>query len=487
MSSLPKVSTIQWCLAIFSLLVAFSGYFISDYNNLALLALALVLLNLALVGQAIAELIENRLPGKFILVATTFFFFWVGAIDAAGQEVPFSVPRGLPIPSQQYYIEHIQLAFVYITLFQVALLFGYSLHLRVRKLVGICSARHDSSSHRARALRYVLAACALIPFLISYDLNIGNIITALIASRSEINIETKDIGLVSYLLFFGMFGAALFLVEALVIRSIGKFRNLLIGGITVLPFISGGSRHLWLYISFPACVLIFRRLRGKLTISRVLRLCVIPLIILIVMQAQYAFRTLGWSEVQTFSKESLTDTDVTGQFTALLFAEYLVPDTHDYFMEPVEPYFIIHWIPRQFWPEKPIMETWSYYNDAYIQGGAFNVTPSIIGQFHLNWGIYGVVFIGVWLGILTSIADRLLLAINVEKQRAMAVVIGMFYAFIISSFRFYSPIYFAYLIFSVIAMWSVTSRNLPVDKLDDERSGLTVPKGALTPHIYRVD
>jgi hypothetical protein len=183
------------------------------------------------------------------------------------------------------------------------------------------------------------------------------------------------------------------------------------------------------------------------------------LIVLVVAQAQFAYRSIGWQEVGNAPTEELSQLNTTGQFTALLFAEYLVPNEHAYFMEPAEPYFIIHWIPRQLWPTKPIMESWTYYNESYVQGASFNVTPSVIGQFHLNWGLPGVIFIGGWLGFLTCLADRVLLRLDSDRQRAMFVVVGMFYAFIISSFRFYSPIYFSYFLFGLIAMFLLTRRR----------------------------
>ena len=152
----------------------------------------------------------------------------------------------------------------------------------------------------------------------------------------------------------------------------------------------------------------------------------------------------------------LTQLNSNGHFTALLFAEHLVPNEHPYFRELSEFYFLIHWIPRQLWPEKPVMESWAFYDESYVQGAAFNVTPSVIGQFHMSWGLPGVIFIGVWLGFLTMLADRLLMLLDSDRQRAMFVVVGMFYAFIISSFRFYSPVYFSYFLFGLIPMLLLT-------------------------------
>jgi hypothetical protein len=46
-----------------------------------------------------------------------------------------------------------------------------------------------------------------------------------------------------------------------------------------------------------------------------------------------------------------------------------------------------------------------------------------------------------------------------DRQRAMFVVAGMFYAFIISSFRFYSPIYFSYFVFGLASMFLLTRQR----------------------------
>jgi hypothetical protein len=63
-------------------------------------------------------------------------------------------------------------------------------------------------------------------------------------------------------------------------------------------------------------------------------------------------------------------------------------------------------------------------------------------------------------------ADQLVLLLDAEQQRAMFVVVGMFYAFVISSFRFYSPVYFSYFFFGLIAMLLLTrGRRRPAEAL----------------------
>jgi hypothetical protein len=269
-----------------------------------------------------------------------------------------------------------------------------------------------------------------------------------------------------------MYGAALFFVYALKTSTWRRFWWLLLGVMAAIPFVSGGARHLWLYISLPSVLIVLRGFKGKLDRYRIWGLAATVFVVLLVAQAQFVYRAVGWREISNVAPDDLASLNNTGQFTALLFAEHLVPDEHPYFKELTEPYFIIHWIPRQVWPNKPIMESWTFYNESYVQGATFNVTPSVIGQFHLNWGFPGVIFIGAWLGFLTCLADRVFLLLNSDKQRALFVVNGMFYAFIVSSFRFYSPIYFSYFLFGLMAMFLITRRH-----------GFSQPVAELTPRL----
>jgi ABC-type multidrug transport system fused ATPase/permease subunit len=204
------------------------------------------------------------------------------------------------------------------------------------------------------------------------------------------------------------------------------------------------------------------------------------LVLLIVVQVQILVRQEGWSQITSLRPAQLLKGDATGQFEALMVAEELVPARHDYFREFAEPYFLIHWIPRRFWPNKPVMKSWTYYNNQYTQGDSrFNVTPSIIGQFYLNFGIFGVLYAGAFVGFLMVTADRLLLRIDPLRQRALAVAIGSFVAFILVSFRFYSPIYFTYFAFAWIGMLLITrSRPIRVVDVAHDRMLLGSPAGS---------
>ncbi len=457
----PSVTVVQWILGAASVLIAFASYEFQSYTALALITQILVGLSVLLLLIVTREVLKTKTIGKFCLVGGTFIFYWLDALALSAQHNPFSITEGFPITAAQFDQELIQQALAYISIFQFLLLVGYSIRPRLERPLRFIAARTDSISLDRTLIALLLIMCSIAPLLVFYDFDISRIMDALLASRSGTEFESPEPGLAQHVALFGVYGAALFFVYALKAATWRRFWWLVLGVIAAAPFVLGGTRHIWLYISLPSVLIVLRGFKGQMSQQRMVALTAAVLVILVVAQAQFVYRTVGWRGVEDVPTDQLSRLNTNGQLTALLFAEYLVPSQHEYFKELAEPYFVIHWIPRQAWPSKPIMESWTFYNDSYVEDGAFNVTPSVIGQFHLNWGLPGVMFIGIWLGFLTLLADRVLLLLNSDRQRAMFVVVGMFYAFIISSFRFYSPIYFSYFLFGLIAMFLLTRRRNP--------------------------
>ncbi len=454
----PRVTPTQWVLVIVPVVIAVAANEVTSYNILALLTEILSVLSLVLLIVVAKEALETKVIGKLFLIGGVLLFYWTEVLALAIQPNAFSIPLGFPINEAQFDQGLIAQALIYITVFQLLSLVGYSIRPRINRPIRFLASRVDSLSFDRWLLAALLLASSVLPLLIAYDFDFNNVVAALLVSRSGMDVETSDPGLTQHLALFGIYGAALFFVYALKTSTWLRLWWLLLGAIVAVPFVTGGTRHLWLYISLPSLLIVLRGFKGQLAGRRVVGFAAAALIVLVVAQVQFAYRGVGWQEVGNSAPDELSQLNTTGQFTALLFAEYLVPTEHEYFMEPAEPYFLIHWIPRQLWPTKPVMESWTYYNESYVQGAAYNVTPSVIGQFHLSWGLPGVIFIGAWLGFLTCLADRVLLRLNSDRQRAMFVVVGMFYAFIISSFRFYSPIYFSYFLFGFVAMLMLTRR-----------------------------
>jgi oligosaccharide repeat unit polymerase len=306
-------------------------------------------------------------------------------------------------------------------------------------------------------LIYTFAGCGLFTTALAYSFDARRVWTALVASRTGADSAWQDPGLWNNLAAFGMFGASYLLIEAWTPSRRRKIWQAIVGLAACLPFVMGGTRHLVLFVLLPVLVAGITRLR-RMTIGRILALFLAGVVVFAILQLQYAVRAQGWDSLSKKVHTKDLFTNSTAQFSALLFALHLVPAEHGFFYELAEPYFLIHWIPRAVWPDKPVMATWTFYNNAYTLGGRFNVTPSVIGQFYMNWGTPGVAVIGLWLGMLTRFADLLIRSIDVDKQRALVVLAGMLHAFVIVSFRYYHPLYFTYWAFGLVATILITDR-----------------------------
>jgi hypothetical protein len=185
------------------------------------------------------------------------------------------------------------------------------------------------------------------------------------------------------------------------------------------------------------------------------------MLMLMLFQAQIAVRRVGWNHFFEMKSDTFLALKPTLQFDSLLFAIYLVPRHHPYFMEPMTPYFFTHWIPRSLWPNKPISKAFEYYNATWTRGAklkVFNVTPSIMGEYHLSWGVFGVPMIGFWIGFLLYLSDEYMLRTNVTTPCLAAVSIGMVYAFLLASLRDYAPVYFVHVALGAVAMCFLTRR-----------------------------
>jgi hypothetical protein len=455
----PRVTLMQWLLAAVPVVLSVITLEVESYKAMAILTQACAAASAILVIAATREAVRARVIGKCCLVGGVFVFYWMDAVALTLQPSAFGIPDGFPINATQFNQSLIREALIYVALFQFFALIGYSIRPRFDRPLALLASRIDSFSFDKSIITLVLVLCAVLPVAIYYNFDFDRIVAALIASRSTSEIDGPEPGLAQHLAMFGIYGASLFFVYAVKTSRWRRLWWLVLGATAALPFLSAGTRHVWLYISLPSVLIILRSFKDRSDKFGMLGLAAAVVVVLLVAQFQFAYRSVGWGEVGNAPVSNLSELNTNGQFTALLFAEHLVPNEHAYFREPSELYFIIHWVPRQIWPDKPIMESWAFYNDSYVQGAAFNVTPSVIGQFHMSWGLAGVIFIGAWLGLLAMFADRLLMLLDPDRQRAMFVVAGMFYAFIISSFRFYSPIYFSYFVFGLAAMFLLTRQR----------------------------
>ena len=453
-----RVSPIEWSLAACIVVLAACGFAFEDYAGLSMVIEAILGISLVLAFSGIKSAFQSRTIGKAVLTSSMVFYYWLEAHYLVWTDPPFSVLNA-PMNTSQYELPLLQEGLLYVALFQVALLVGYSINPRLAGPLRWVRRRTESPTRFAAAVRYVLACSGVLAMLLSYSFDLGTALDAALASRSRTVLPSVDIGPLLYLGYFSFFAASYFLIRIVAMKDRRPW--VWLGAlVALLPSLLSGTRHYLAYIAFPVLAVAVTRIKGRISRGRVLKWCAAGVLLLLLCQVQVSVRTQGWEHLNEVAVSDLANLNVAYQFSAALFALHLVPDQHDYFHEWIEPHFIYYWVPRFFWPEKPVIRSWTYYNETYTRSStAWNVTPSVIGQFHMNWGLPGVIFAGMWLGFLAWATDLLFSAVVVDSQPAMASALGMAYAFISCSFRFYSPMYFSYFVFGVIGMLLVTRRK----------------------------
>ena len=151
-----------------------------------------------------------------------------------------------------------------------------------------------------------------------------------------------------------------------------------------------------------------------------------------------------------------------------VFAVSLVPARHDYFQESIILQFLVSPVPRFIWPNKPVSEygpfyaLWRWGVDIRQVGGS--VFPGVIGQFYMNWGIWGSIAAGVIFGILAKIIDKVWQTRWAKADMVRFAFAAMFCAWLLVSFRHLAPAYLypsfiAFLLGAIIKSLSLDNKN----------------------------
>src|SRR5205823_6094615 len=168
-----------------------------------------------------------------------------------------------PINATLFNQDLIRQALIYVSLFQLMVLIGYSIRPRFDKPLTFLASRIDSLSFDRSILGLMLILCAVLPLLTYYNFDFDKIIAAVVASRSPTEFDGPEPGLAQHLAMFGMYGAALFFVYALKTSTWRRLWWLFLGAIAAVPFVSAGTRHIWLYISLPSFLIVLRGFKGS--------------------------------------------------------------------------------------------------------------------------------------------------------------------------------------------------------------------------------
>ena len=211
----PRVTLIQLSLASVPVLLSAITTEVNSYKTLAVITQICAAVSVVLLISVTREAIRARVVGKCCLVAGVFVFYWIDAVALTLQPTAFAIPDGFPINATLFNQDLIRQALIYVALFQLMVLIGYSIRPRFDKPLTFLASRIDSLSFDRSILGLLLILCAVLPLVTYYNFDFDKIIAALVASRSPTEFEGPEPGLAQHLAMFGMYGAALFFVYAL--------------------------------------------------------------------------------------------------------------------------------------------------------------------------------------------------------------------------------------------------------------------------------
>lgn len=403
---------------------------------------------------------------RTMITTSVVYWFWLNAFQMSLASPVFPRPAAT-YPYMGYIVptDVVAQSILLVLWFQLFLYFALAALPLPRRLLGRLSGRTDRITGTPQdVLAALLAGLGWIPVYVTYGGDFGRAFEELVNMRSAFGGAVQSPGLLVHLHIIAVFGGALAVARTLIgARGSHLFRAAAIGLSVPLLFL-GGSRFVWGYLVLPAAVAMLARhwrhiewTRRRLALVVVLSLCFAStLLVGAVRQEGIERRSL----VSSLKVETLVDRGLFGheQFGALVIAVDLVPKHHAFFGEFFLPYFPIHFIPRAWWPEKPIPETWFFYNATVTGGGAFNVTPSVIGQYWMSLGWLGVAGIGLLLGWLAKTACAWIQLVEIERQILGAIEASLTLLFVFFSFRYFHPLYFTYPFFGFLIYWAGTRR-----------------------------
>src|ERR1051326_2726628 len=115
------VTRLEWTLAASALIVGLFSYATTRHEEIVSLVLILTGGSIILTALALMQALNGRLIGKFLLMASMLWMFWLQAASSALAEIPFRVADDVPLATPQFGLALIQKALVYMALFQISL------------------------------------------------------------------------------------------------------------------------------------------------------------------------------------------------------------------------------------------------------------------------------------------------------------------------------------------------------------------------------
>ena len=411
-------------------------------------------------------LVQKGRLAPLLIVGGTFFWFVIDATVLALGDVPFASRYPLyPFFTAGIPVDVVCKTLFGVFLFQACGLLGLRYLWVPRGPIERFARRKDILTGTAMDLACLfISSLAYIPIaIIAGDwTQILNRLVEMRNAEASVEFSGTEPGLWIHLTLLGIFAGSISSARFLLGIRGNNFVRLATVGITALWVFLSGTRFLMIFLILPSLVLLTNQTAGHARATHLrLKLFAVVAVAGAAILVQAAIRTTG---VEGYSGYQRASDVIRGgavgyeHFEAMAIAIDLADREGSYFHEFLLPVIATHFVPRIWWPEKPDWESWSYYNEAVTGATAsFNVTPSVTGEYYLNWGLWGIIYIGFFFGWMGRCADEWLQNVSLSEGLCSAVFAGFFFGFLFVSFRILSPIYIAYVVGAAIVLSLLTT------------------------------
>ena len=243
---------------------------------------------------------------------------------------------------------------------------------------------------RSGLLSILLVVIALFPYLPILSGGFSEIMKSLMLMRM-LNLEIGSVQVYIITIATVIGSRSLYLL----IRRGVSLIDIIIFASTFLITLLSGTRFKLLILCAPG--LLFFQING----SRINRLIGIVGILAVVAISSFQVSTRSVDGKVSFSDYISTGFDHSDAFAASVALQQEVGSQY----QPWVNYGLEYLIPRSLFKEKDEPLYWSLFNQRYSAFG--NITPGIFGQYYINYGLMGALFVGMNLFVLIYIGTQL--------------------------------------------------------------------------------
>ena len=441
-------------------------------NRAVILGCGMLWIMLGALATRELVLLGSNLTKTVILVGVTFWF-WIEAMQLAFDDPPFLLTfTYYPYLGNEYPPDLVAAGIFSVSLFGFCLVTGYNLIRAPIFLQRVFQHRDDIiSGVWLDVVCMGISVLGWVPLLVIVRGDLGWLLNMVSEMRAyEITGHENDAGLLAHFGLLSVAAGALALARfSFGYQGSRLLQTLAFSSAVIWVFLTG-SRFNLAYLALPSLFELTASLQqspGKLASIIRWKIIALAIALAVALILQGALRNYGIVEGRsTLDEESVVSIGRQGgfgyeHFSAALLAIDFTRKRNEYFMEPMTPFFFTQFIPRTLWPEKPYSESWLAYNDV-VTGASetFNVTPSVIGQYYMNWGFLGVAYIGLFFGAVARLLDGYFAVMRFETQFFALVVCGMWVVFLFLSFRFFYPLYITFPVAASVMYFLLSAKRI---------------------------